>query len=518
MSTSITHTSAWQALLSHKGTWSTRTLEDLFCEDPKRFENLHFSHEGLFVDVSKNHITQETLSLLTDFAKHQDLNALRTKLLSGEIINCTEGRAATHTQLRKTPFTPTIQKALDAVKHVSESIRSGNWQGQNKQIRHIIHIGIGGSDLGPKMLCHALKEKNQISENISIHFISGYDEQNNQDIQRQCDPDSTVIIVSSKSFSTKETLLNAQSFKDWLTPDIWPSQAIAITSNTEAAQFLGFTEGNILAFDESVGGRYSLWSSIGLPIAIIAGFDGFLSLLKGAASMDRHFEEAPLEKNIPVILGLIEIWYRNFWNVSAFALIPYSQKLLWFPHYIQQLSMESNGKSITSEGDFITDYQTAPVIFGQIATDCQHSFFQKLHQGTQQIPIEFIGCISDVDNNESNHFNLTNMLAQSQALMQGNSQDNEDASYQTCIGNKPSTSILLEKIDPYHMGMLIALYEHKTFVQGICWSINSFDQFGVELGKDMAKKIQDGQQDNLDPSTMGILNYIQQKRADSTKS
>lgn len=518
MSTSITHTDPWKHLLQHKREWNTHTLQNLFQEDPKRFEDLHYTHEGLFVDVSKAHITLETLSLLISLARHQKLESTREQLFSGETLNHTEGRAAIHTQLRQTPFSSTVQEALDKIKHVSASIRSGNWGTQNTSIRHIVHIGIGGSDLGPKMLCHALKGTDQVSANISIDFVSGYDEQRNQEIQAKCDANSTLVIVSSKSFSTKETLLNAESFKSWMTKDQWHNQAIAITSHAGAAQFLEFTEDNILTFDEGVGGRYSLWSSIGLPIAIMIGFDGFVSLLKGAASMDTHFEEAPLEKNIPVILGLIELWYRNFWNVSAFALIPYSQKLLWFPHYIQQLSMESNGKSITNQGDSITDYQTAPVIFGQIATECQHSFFQKLHQGTQQIPIEFIGCINDEGNNESNHFNLTNMLAQSQALMQGNSEKTKDSAYQTCIGNKPSTSILLEQIDPYHMGMLVALYEHKTFVQGICWDINSFDQFGVELGKEMAKKIQEGQQDNLDPSTMGILHYIQDKRSDSAES
>ncbi len=490
-------------------------MRDLFSEDPERFDAFHTRHEGLLFDYSKHCITEETKALLFDLTKACDIDGKREQMFSGAKINSTENRAALHTALRKPQSgalevdgqdtTALIHDALKRIKAFSDKIRNGD------TITDIVTIGIGGSVTGPEMVCEALKPFSK--RDINIHFVSNIDGSHIAETLRNLKPKTTLFIVASKTFTTQETMTNAEMAKKWLTDSLGENAVnehfVAITADDKKAKAFGIEPDHIFPLWDWVGGRYSLWSSIGLPICISIGFDNFRKLLDGAHSMDKHFQEAPLEHNIPVIMALLGIWHINFCSSHAHAILPYDQYLSRLPVYVRQLDMESNGKNTDREGHKI-DYATSPVVFGEPGTIGQHAFYQMLHQGSEIIPCDFI-IAAETQNPIGDHHQklVANAIGQSQALMLGQS-DNEP--HKTFDGNRPSSTILLDRLDPYHLGMLLALYEHKIFVQGIIWNLNSFDQWGVELGKALAQKVlsilsKDNGKD-LDSSTRGLIESI----------
>lgn len=504
MSTNPTKSRYWVELKKlHSAIQKTRII-DLFKSDDSRFQKLSFFINGLLYDASKNQINEEALNLLLNLAKEQNLEEQKENLFNGNIVNTTENRAALHTKLRDG------SQDLSHIKKISDDIRNKKWLGATgKPIENIVHIGLGGSGLGPELIYNAFLEEK--IPDINFHFVTNIDGDNLIRALSSCNPETTLFIVVSKSFTTQETKTNSDTARNWLEKNLniknfISNHFIAITANPEKAKEYGIDESNILSFDDAVGGRFSIWSSVGLTTSIAFGTDNFIQLLNGAHSMDEHFKNTPLEKNIPVIMALIDIWHRNFCDYQTKAILPYAQKLKLFPDYLQQLEMESNGKNIDLNGNKITDYKTAPIIFGGVGTTSQHSFFQLLHQGTDIIPCDFIG-VKISDNNLHNHHNklISNFLAQPQALMQGK---NSDIPYKQFFGNRPSSIIILDKIDAYHLGMLIALYEHKIFTQSVIWNINAFDQFGVELGKEMANKMENNETNDADPSTKSLFSII----------
>jgi len=499
--------SCWQALMDHKENISRTSLQEMFIQDPGRAESFSIENNKLYVDYSKHYITEETIQLLISMAQSTDLNGAIQKLFSGATINRTENKAAMHMALRAPAGkafmveSEDISKLVhDELQHMQDfvtSLHSGELRGYtDKPIETVINLGIGGSDLGPKLATEALSSF-AVSD-IDIHFVSNVDINDINSALEKSDPETTLFIISSKSFTTKETLLNAETAVAWLKEhgcNSLDKHLLAVTANHNAARTFGVKDENIFHIWEWVGGRYSLWSAIGLPIAIRIGMDHFRDFLSGASSMDQHFCEQALENNLPVILALIDIWYINFYHTETMAIFPYDHSLNMLPAYIGQLIMESNGKQIDKEGNQI-EYNTSPIVWGGIGNSAQHAYFQCLHQGTLLVPVDFIVSLKTNSENKSHHQELlANCLAQSEALMNGqidtDPAETGQATYKNIPGNRPSTTILLDELSPATLGSLLCQYEHRCFVQAHIWNINPFDQWGVELGKNLSTQISD---------------------------
>lgn len=521
----------WQKLVKHQENISRIHLKEMFKQDPGRAEKFSREFNKLYIDYSKHHITEETVSLLLSMAKSSDLSSAIKKIFSGAKINRTENNAAMHMALRAPAdkhyfvdgrnVTELVHSELQHMQEFVGLLHTGNIKGYtNKPIDTVINIGIGGSDLGPRLATYALSDF-AISD-IQIHFVSNIDDRDINSAFEKSDPETTLFIISSKSFTTRETMLNAKTAVKWLKENGCHSpekHLVAVTANHNAAKEFGVEDENIFHIWEWVGGRYSLWSAIGLPIAIRIGMEHFHDFLNGASTMDQHFYEQPLENNLPVILALIDIWYINFFHSQTHAIFPYDQALSMLPAYIGQLLMESNGKQIDNDGNKI-EYNTSPVIWGGIGSNAQHAYFQLLHQGTQLVPVDFIISVTSSSENKNHHKELlANCLAQSEALMNGNTAWPK-APYKNIPGNHPSTTILLHELTPATLGSLLCLYEHRCFVQGHIWNINSYDQWGVELGKNLTKRISDmlngdTSQPDHDSSTNGLIAYSLTKIKDS---
>jgi glucose-6-phosphate isomerase len=515
----ISHTPAWEALGQHWKEIAGLRMRDLFEEDPGRCERFSLEQCGIYLDYSKNLVTEETMHRLMALAQAADLRFWGDSLLRGEKVNNTEGRAVLHMALRDLAYRdyqvdgvdvmPGIRSVLSRMRTFSEDLRSGRWLGYTGQrITDVVSIGIGGSSLGPKMVCEALRPYQ--SPDLRVHFVSNVDGAQLTQTLATLDPATTLCVIASKTFTTQETITNAESAREWCLEALRDSAAIArhfvaVSTNREAVIAFGIDPENMFEFWDWVGGRYSLWSAIGLPIALAVGIERFEELLAGAQDMDEHFVEAPPERNMPVILALLGVWYNNFGAAGTQAVIPYDQNLQHFPAYLQQVDMESNGKRVTRDG-VLVDYQTGPVIWGQPGTDAQHSFFQLIHQGTRLIPTDFILPLRSHHPIEGHHDKLVaNCLAQAQALMRGRTEEEARAEltaggiepemvdklvpHRIFPGNRPSNMLVVEQLTPRVLGALIALYEHKIFVQGVVWGVDSFDQWGVELGKQLAGQI-----------------------------
>lgn len=537
----------WQSLNQHKKDIESISLREMFKSDPNRFNQFHIQFNDLLLDYSKHRISKETISLLIKLAKEADVEGWRNRMFRGEKINSTEHRAVLHTALRNQNTSPIISDGEDVmpkVKNVlkkmrrfSEEVRSGLWRGfSGKTITSVINIGIGGSDLGPAMVCQALKAYG--SKTITPYFVSNVDGADLSQVLEKCNPETTLFIIASKTFTTQETMTNAFSAREWFLQAAKDNQHIkkhfvALSTNQHAVSQFGIDTENMFEFWDWVGGRYSLWSAIGLSIALYIGMDGFEDLLKGGFEMDEHFKTAPIEQNIPMMMGLLGIWYINFFNFSTHAILAYDQGLSKLAPYLQQADMESNGKFINRDGEHI-NYHTGPVIWGEVGTNGQHAFYQLLHQGTEIVPADFIMPIESQytlgkDGNEHHKILLSNFIAQTQSLMLGKTYHEARAEIEkqgyegediesfipqkTFEGNRPTSSILFKKLTPKTLGQIIAMYEHKIFTQGIIWNINSFDQWGVEYGKQIAKQVlpklsEKTPTDNFDSSTNGLINYI----------
>ena len=537
---------SWRHLQHLQDKFAKICLRDLFAGDPLRAEKYSLQLENMHVDYSKNLINDEIMRHLFALARERGLEDKIKAMFGGKKINQTENRAVLHIALRhrqKTPIyvdgrdvMPQINAVLEKIRDFSEAVRLGRFTGYTgKKLTDIVNIGIGGSDLGPFMACEALKP--YWAKDIHCHFISNIDGTACAEVLNKLNPETTLFIVASKTFTTIETLTNAKTCRHWLAEALGEHAVakhfVALSTNKAEVEKFGINAENMFEFWDFVGGRYSMWSAIGLIIAIAIGYKNFERLLEGANAMDEHFANTPLEQNIPVVLALIGIWYNNFYNIHRYAVIPYDQYLQYLPAYLQQLDMESNGKSVTLDNKFV-NYATGPVLFGGAGTNVQHSFFQLLHQGTEIVPIDFI--IPAISHNEiGNHHQilLSNILAQGEALMHGKTEEEaalelEKAGkskteiarlkkYKSFSGNRPSTTIIFKKIDPYALGQLVAMYEHKVFTQGIIWNINSFDQFGVELGKQLALNILPEIEGTAfgvehDSSTAALINYIKKIR------
>ena len=548
---SLTQTPAWQALLGHRQQFETLHMRDLFDADASRAEKYSIRSGSFLLDYSKNLINDETLALLLQLARDSSLEVLRERMFTGEAINLTEQRAVLHIALRNRSneeilvdgqdIMPDVNAVLEKMAQFSESVRSGNWTGHTgKAIRDVVNIGIGGSDLGPLMACEALKAYAQ--DGLNSHFVSNVDGTHISDVLKHLDAETTLFIIASKTFTTQETLTNAHTARDWFLRQTGDEKAIArhfvaVSTNTEKVAEFGIDTANMFEFWDWVGGRYSLCSAIGLSIAIAIGMKHFEAMLDGAHEMDQHFLNTDFEHNLPVILALIGVWYHNFFGAQSYAVEPYDQYLHRFPAYLQQLDMESNGKSVTRDSDYITDYSTGPVLWGEPGTNGQHAFFQLLHQGRQMVPADFLAPIESQNPvGEHHRLLLANLLAQTEALMIGKTESQaraeleaeglSDGALEALLpqkvfpGNRPTNTILFDRLDPHTLGALIALYEHKVFVQGVIWNINSFDQWGVELGKQLAKTIDaelqaSGECDSHDASTRALINYIKARLGNS---
>ncbi|HDR9101185.1 TPA: glucose-6-phosphate isomerase [Burkholderia vietnamiensis] len=514
---------AWTALQSHFAEIRHARLRDWFAPEndraPTRAERFTIAGGGLAADFSKNRINDDTLRLLVQLARDTRVEARRDAMFAGDVVNPTEGRAALHTALRATdpnaPFHAQVSAERAKMASFARAVRSGVWTGHTgKRIRHVINIGIGGSDLGPKMVTHALHHV--ATPDISTHFVSNVDGADLARVLEQVDPEETLAIIVSKTFTTLETMTNARSLRDWFIARGCPEDALAkhfvgVSANPSEVVKFGIAADNVFEMWDWVGGRYSLWSAVGLSIMIAVGPDQFDELLAGANDMDRHFREAPLERNLPVLLGMIGIWYRNFFGSQSYLVAPYSEALHYLPSYLQQLEMESNGKSARLDGTFV-DYPTSAVTWGEPGTNGQHAFFQMLHQGPTIVPIDFIAVLTPEHPLASHHPKLlANCFAQSEALMLGRTLDEARkiagpgeealAPHLTFPGNRPTTTLLVDALTPRTLGALIALYEHKVLVQATVWDINPFDQWGVELGKILGKVVEaDLSADSVDPA------------------
>ena len=487
-----TTTKAWQELKKHYLEIKDLHLVDLFEQDKERENKMKISWNDFILDYSKNRVTHKTLQLLIQLTQEVGLKEAIEAQFSGEKINKTENRAVLHIALRDfSEMKPVVKKSLREMKRFSREIISGKWKGYSgKKITDVVNIGIGGSDLGPKMVSYALAyyKKPQMNN----HFISNVDGDHVFEVLKKLDPETTLFIIVSKSFTTQETLTNANTIREWFLRkatqlDI-EKHFVAVTSNVREATHFGICEENIFPIWDWVGGRFSLWSTVGLSICCAIGYSNFEELLKGAHEMDVHFKETPFHKNIPVMLALLSIYYSNFFNSQTEVIIPYSQYLENFVPYLQQAMMESNGKSVDRNGDFV-NYTTCPILWGNVGTNAQHAFFQLLHQGTYLIPVDFIGFEEPLyTENKQHHILMANFFAQSEALLQGTYQQPTETNHRYFFGNKPSNTILIKKLTPHNLGKLIALYEHKIFVQGVIWNIFSYDQWGVELGKKLANR------------------------------
>ncbi len=539
---SPTHTATWQQLQEHYQEIAPKHLRDLFAKDPDRFQKLALQSGDMLFDLSKNRITEKTLELLTQLAEETAVPAAIKSMFAGEKINVTEGRAVLHTLLRNftdEQFEVDGEDALQQVRAVQQQMKKfadklhqGNMLGYTgKPITQVVNIGIGGSDLGPQMVTEALK--NYQNRNLEVYFISNVDGTDAAETLRLVSPETTLFIIASKTFTTKETLANAHTAREWFLAQAKDEAYIekhfvALSTNTAAVTQFGISSENIFSFWDWVGGRYSLWSAIGLSVACAIGYDNFESMLRGAESMDQHFRNMPMRNNIPVQMALLSIWYTNFFGSQTHAVLPYDQYLRLLPDYLQQLQMESNGKSTDRNGKEVT-YNTQPIVWGAAGTNGQHSFYQLIHQGTFLIPCDFIAPAQSQNQLGDHHaILLSNFFAQTEALMKGKTAEEVRAELQkkgtmseaeveelvphkVFTGNKPSTSIMFPKLTPFILGSLIAMYEHKTFVQGIIWNIYSFDQWGVELGKQLAGTIEEellsGKDSAHDGSTAGLISY-----------
>jgi len=523
----LTELAAWQALQQHYQTIADCSMQEWFATDPNRFANFSLLFNNILFDFSKNRITSETISLLEKLAHEVKLSDHRDALFSGELINSTEHRPALHTALRdrhrqslivnNRNVMPDIHAELHKMHVLTDKVRDGKWLGATgKPIRDIVNIGIGGSHLGPLMVTQALM--NFADPRFQCHFISNMDGLEIHQVLKKIDPERTLFIISSKSFTTIETLTNANVVRQWMQDklgsiDLSP-HFIAVTAASEKAKQWGIASDNIFSIWDWVGGRYSVWSAIGLPVALMIGMEKFHELLDGAHEMDVHFKHAEFSKNMPIILGLLGIWYINFFGCRNQAIIPYAHELQYFRDYIQQADMESNGKIVTREGGLV-EYTTGSVIIGEQGCDSQHSFFQLLHQGLHFIPVDFILAAEGQHFQQQQNGLIASALSQAQALMVGRL--DEQSTHKTIPGNRPSNILFIEKITPRSLGMLMALYEHKIFVQGIIWNINSFDQWGVELGKQLLPAILNDlehpeTQSNLDASTAGLIDFYNNTR------
>lgn len=536
-----TKTSAWSLLSKHFKEIEPLEIKSFFKNDKDRYQNMSLSLEDMLVDYSKNNINGKTLKLLVALAKECGLEGAIQAMFSGEEINHTEQRAVLHTALRNRSnrpvlvggkdVMPTINDVLAKMKGFTNSVHNGEWKGfTGQKIESIINIGIGGSDLGPVMVTEALKHY-QI-EGVETYFVSNVDGTHIAETLKKVNPETTLFLVASKTFTTQETMTNAHSARAWLldyykNENAVASHFVALSTNAKAVAEFGIDTHNMFEFWDWVGGRYSLWSAIGLSIALTIGYNNFEKLLDGAHTMDKHFSEAPLDKNIPVILALIGVWYNNFYGFESEAILPYDQYLHRFAAYFQQGNMESNGKYIDNNGNKV-NYETGPIIWGEPGTNGQHAFYQLIHQGTKIIPCDFIAPAQS-HNPIGDHHNklMANFFAQTEALMNGKTKEevvdeltrsglsseeiDKLVSYKVFEGNRPTNSILLKKVTPYALGSLIAMYEHKIFTQGVIWNINSFDQWGVELGKKLAGEILPQlsgpeQVSSHDSSTNGLIN------------
>ncbi len=556
LKTSLPSQSAtWSALKDHAVAMGEVRLRDLFAEDEARFENFSLRLDDLLVDVSKQRITGETLSLLISLAEDAGLDAARQAMFGGSRINTTENRAVLHTALRNRSggpvlfdgrdVMPDIKAVLTRMRNFTDEVRGGTWQGyRGDAITDVVNIGIGGSDLGPQMVTQALTPYGR--DGPRLHFVSNVDASHLMETLRPLDAATTLFVIASKTFTTQETMTNAGSARQWFLSsgaaesDI-ARHFVAVSTNADSVRAFGIDPRNMFEFWDWVGGRYSLWSAIGLPIALSVGMDGFEDLLAGAHDMDRHFQQAPLKENIPVVLALLGVWNANFLGAASLAVLPYDQYLSRLPAYLQQADMESNGKSVTHSGTAV-DYSTGPIVWGEPGTNGQHAFYQLIHQGSHLIPADFIAPLeSHNDLGQHHKILLSNVFAQTEALMKGRNAEEARAEMQAqgledetlarllphrvFEGNKPSTTILFRKLTPYSLGRLIALYEHKIFVQGVIWDINSFDQWGVELGKQLANKIlpeldpQEGEAaaELHDSSTSGLIQHYRAHQLRSGK-
>ena len=547
----LTQHPSWKALYKHQETIADLHMRRLFEADATRFEQFSLTLDDMLFDYSKHRITHESLALLFQLAREAKIEEWRERMFSGEKINITEDRAVLHTALRNRSNTPVyvdghdVMPAVNAVlaqmRTFSDKVRSGEWTGYTgKRITDIVNIGIGGSDLGPVMVCDALKP--YASPDLSVHFVSNIDGAHLMRALEKCNPETTLFIVASKTFTTQETMTNARSASAWFLQSAQDDSHVAkhfvaLSTNAQAVTAFGIDGANMFEFWDWVGGRYSLWSAIGLSIALYVGMDHFEALLAGGHEMDNHFRTAPLEQNIPVLMALIGVWYNNFFHADSYAILPYDQGMARFPAYMQQADMESNGKFMCRDGERV-HYKTGPVIWGEAGTNGQHAFYQLIHQGTQIIPADFLMPIHShytVGSNGIEHHKilLANFLAQTQALMLGKTKQEARAElekqglsgdalekllpHKIFEGNRPTTSILFNQLTPNTLGRLIALYEHKIFVQGMIWDINSYDQWGVEYGKQIASQIlpqlnNDEIVSNYDSSTNGLINYMKSNK------
>ncbi|OED38386.1 glucose-6-phosphate isomerase [Chromatiales bacterium (ex Bugula neritina AB1)] len=537
----LTELPAWRDLQSHYAEVKELQMRDLFAQDDRRFDNFSATACGILLDYSKNRIVQRTMDLLISLAQARNIATEANRMYSGEHINATEDRSVLHTALRM-PRGDRLEidgvNVVDAVHEVAaqsaqftDKIRSGEWRGfTGKPIRHIVNIGIGGSDLGPLMVCEALKPWQQ--RELQMHFVSNVDGTHLAEVLAAVDVESTLFIIASKTFTTLETLANAHTARNWFldsqaTEKDIASHFVAVSTNKEAVSEFGIDTRNMFRFWDWVGGRYSLWSSIGLSIRLAIGNQNFDAMLNGAHEMDRHFIETDYRSNLPVIMGLLGVWYGNFFNARTCVVAPYDQYLHRFPAYLQQLDMESNGKSVAMDGSSV-EYSTGAVLWGEPGTNGQHAFFQLIHQGTDLIPADFIvPAVSQNPIGGHHKMLLANCIAQTEALMKGKTLEEARselaasgqspaaidaiAPHKVFSGNRPSNTLLLEELTPETLGSLIALYEHKVFVQGKIWGINSFDQWGVELGKQLAstvlQELETGDIGSHDNSTTGLLRY-----------
>ncbi len=546
----LTEHPSWEILCKHQKTIATLHMRQLFESDPKRFDKFSLKLDDLLLDYSKHRVTEETLSLLFQISREAKIEEWRDRMFSGEKINITEDRAVLHTALRNRSNTPVyvdghdvmpdVNAVLAKMRAFSDKVRSGEWKGYSgKQITDIVNIGIGGSDLGPVMVCDALKP--YARPDLNIHFVSNIDGAHLSRALEKCNAETTLFIIASKTFTTQETMTNARSARTWFLERAKngahvAKHFIALSTNAKLVTDFGIDGANMFEFWDWVGGRYSLWSAIGLSIALYVGMDNFEELLAGGHEMDNHFKTAPLEQNMPVIMALLGIWYNNFFHADSQVILPYDQSMARFPAYMQQADMESNGKFMCRNGKRV-HYKTGPVIWGEAGTNGQHAFYQLIHQGTPTVPADFLMPIHShyavgTDSNEHHKILLANFLAQTQALMLGKTQEEARAEleqqglssdvlekllpHKIFEGNRPTSSILFDKLTPNSLGKLIALYEHKIFVQGIIWDINSYDQWGVEYGKQIASQIlpqltSHDEVTNYDSSTNGLINYTKSK-------
>ena len=545
-----TKTQSWKNLVDHFKEMKGVHMKDLFADDPDRFNKYSIRFNGILVDYSKNIITEDTLKLLLKLTDDVGLRDALNKMFTGESINETEDRAVLHTALRNRinipvcvndkNVMPEVNAVLSKMKDFSDKIITGEWKGfTDKKITDIVNIGIGGSDLGPVMVTECLRP--YAKEGLEVHFVSNVDGTHITETLKQLNPETTLFLIASKTFTTQETMTNAFAAREWFLKcakdhAYVAKHFVALSTNIEKVEEFGIDKDNMFVFWDWVGGRYSLWSAIGFSIACYIGYENYAELLQGAFEMDSHFRETPFERNIPVILALIGIWYNNFFGVQTEVILPYDQYMHRFPAYFQQGNMESNGKSVDRSGSRV-DYQTGPIIWGEPGTNGQHAFYQLIHQGTKIIPADFLApAISHNRIGEHHNILLSNFFAQTEALLNGKTKEeaieelkrdgrsDEEIRklypHKVFEGNRPTNSILFSKLTPRALGSLIVMYEHKIFVQGVIWNIFSFDQWGVELGKQLAKKIlpelgDDKQVDSHDSSTNGLINTFKEMRKSS---